>query len=179
VRVGLAIGRAIKLRQRQRGAQFEAARFLRLRDRDRGLQRPLGRRGIDRIALQQHPGADAVHFRLVPMLFDALRFGQRIFKALDPDTDLARTRFGFGQGRFETGQVQNKALLPIDGEAASHLGEPRFFGTVGPLCPALRKYGEAGPPGWEIVSKHDIGERLAIACDRFRLAPNKPQPCRD
>jgi hypothetical protein len=38
VGVGVAIGRAIKLRQRQRGAQFEAARLLRLRDRDRGLQ---------------------------------------------------------------------------------------------------------------------------------------------
>ena len=51
VRIGVAIGRAIKLRQRQRGAQFEAARFLRLRDSDRGLQRLLGRRGIGRVAL--------------------------------------------------------------------------------------------------------------------------------
>ena len=34
--IGVAIGRVIKLRQRQRGAQFEAARLLRLRDRDRG-----------------------------------------------------------------------------------------------------------------------------------------------
>ena len=33
--VGVAIGRAIRLRQRQRSAQFEAARFLRLRDSDR------------------------------------------------------------------------------------------------------------------------------------------------
>jgi len=37
VRIGVAIGRAIKLRQRQRGAQFEAPRCLRLRDSDRGL----------------------------------------------------------------------------------------------------------------------------------------------
>ena len=29
VRIGVAIGRAIEFRQRQRGAQFEAARFLR------------------------------------------------------------------------------------------------------------------------------------------------------
>jgi hypothetical protein len=34
VRIGVAIGRAIKLRQSQRGAQFVAAGFLRLRDRD-------------------------------------------------------------------------------------------------------------------------------------------------
>jgi len=38
VRIGVAIGGTIKLRQSQRGAQFEAARLLRLRDRDRGLQ---------------------------------------------------------------------------------------------------------------------------------------------
>src|SRR6516225_5652807 len=51
VRVGVAIGRAVELRKRQRGAQFEAARFLPLSDNDRGLQRLLGRRGIGRIAL--------------------------------------------------------------------------------------------------------------------------------
>ena len=52
VRIKVAIGRAIKLRERQRGAQLEAARLLRLRDSDRGLQRLLGRRGIGRFALQ-------------------------------------------------------------------------------------------------------------------------------
>jgi hypothetical protein len=60
VGVGVAVGRAIKLRERQRGAQLEAARFLRLRDGDRDLKRLLGRRGIGRIALQQDLGADAV-----------------------------------------------------------------------------------------------------------------------
>ena len=50
--VGVAVGRAIKLGQSQRGAQFEAARFLRLRDRDRGLERPLGCRGVGRVVLQ-------------------------------------------------------------------------------------------------------------------------------
>src|SRR5262245_11807998 len=57
-RVGVAIGRAIKLRKSQRGAQFEAARFLRLRDRDCGMQRLLGRRSIGRVALQQDLAAD-------------------------------------------------------------------------------------------------------------------------
>jgi hypothetical protein len=36
---------------------------LRLCNRDRGLQRLLGRRGIGRVALQQDLAADAVHFR--------------------------------------------------------------------------------------------------------------------
>jgi len=80
--VGVAIGRAIKLCQRQPGAQFEAARFLRLRDRDHGLQRLLGRRGIGRIALQQDLGADAVYLRFVPALLGAPRFGERILQAL-------------------------------------------------------------------------------------------------
>ena len=38
VRIKVAIGRTIKPRQSQRGAQFEAAGLLRLRNSDRGLQ---------------------------------------------------------------------------------------------------------------------------------------------
>ena len=53
VRVGVAIGRALKLRKRQRGAQFEAARLVRLRNSECDLQRLLGRRGIGRVALPQ------------------------------------------------------------------------------------------------------------------------------
>jgi hypothetical protein len=41
------------LRQKQRGAQFEAARSLRMRDSDSGLQGLLGRRRIGRVALHQ------------------------------------------------------------------------------------------------------------------------------
>jgi hypothetical protein len=51
VRIGVATGPAIKLRKRQRGAQFEAPRCLRLRDGDRGLQRLLSCRSIGRVAL--------------------------------------------------------------------------------------------------------------------------------
>ena len=79
--VGVTIGGAIKLCQRQRGAQFEAPRFLGL-DADRGLQRPLGRRGIGRVALEQYPGADAVHLGFVPALLSALGFGERVVQAL-------------------------------------------------------------------------------------------------
>jgi len=72
VRIGVATGRAVQLRKSKRRAQFEAARFLRLCDADRGLQRLLGRRGIGRVALQQDLAADAVHFRFVPALLGAL-----------------------------------------------------------------------------------------------------------
>ena len=64
VRIGVAMGRAIQLRKSQRGAQFEAAGFLRLCNSDRDLQRLLDRRGIGRVALQQDPGADAVLTRI-------------------------------------------------------------------------------------------------------------------
>jgi hypothetical protein len=69
---------------------------LRLGDSDRGVQRLLGRRGIGRVALQQDLGADAVHLRFVPARLGALRFGERVFQALEPGISLAGTRFGFG-----------------------------------------------------------------------------------
>jgi hypothetical protein len=70
-------------------------------------------------------------------------------------------------------------LLPIDGEAASHLGESRLFGSVEPLCPALKKYREAGPKDWEIVLRHDFRQRLAVGRDCSAVAANKPQQRRD
>src|SRR5262249_31294966 len=87
---------------------------------------------------------------------------------------LAGTRFGSGQGRSKAGQEPNGTLLLIDGETASHLGESRLFGTAGPLCPTLKKHRQAGPKGWEIVSRHDIGKRLAIGRDCFGAVPQNP-----
>src|SRR6516162_1968993 len=87
--------------------------------------------------------------------------------------------FGSGQGRFETGYEPNHTLLPIDGDAASHLGEARLLGTVGPHGPAMKKYRYAGPPGWEIVSRRSIGQRLAVDRDCFGVAPNKPKQRRE
>ena len=72
-----------------------------------------GRRGIGRVALQQDLGTDAVHLRFVPALL-----GERVVQAPEHGISLAGTRFGFGQGHFETGQEPIPTLLPIDGEAA-------------------------------------------------------------
>jgi hypothetical protein len=80
---------------------------LRLRDRDRRLERLLGSRGISRIAFQQDLAADAVHLRFIPALLGALQLGERTVQAPEPGISLAGTRFGFGQGRFETGQAHN------------------------------------------------------------------------
>ena len=106
--VGVAIGRAIKLRQRQCGAQFEAARFLRLRDRDRGLQRLLRRRGIGRVALQQDLAADAVHFRFVRALLGGFQFGKRVVQAVEPSIRLAGTRFGDRERGFVKRQPRHR-----------------------------------------------------------------------
>ena len=105
VRIGVAIGRAIKLRQRQRGAQFEAARFLRLRNGDRGPQRLLGRRGIGRVALQQDLGADAAHLRFAPALLGALQLGKRVVQAAEPGIGLARRLLDKSNFRLLENQV--------------------------------------------------------------------------
>jgi len=175
VRIEVTVGRAIKLRQRQRGAQLEATRLLRLRDGDCGQQRLLGPRGVGRVALQQDPGADAVHLRFVPALLGVLQLGERIVQAAEPGISLAGARLGFGQGRFETGPEPNKTLLSNDGDAVSHLGESGLFSTVGPLCPAVQKCRPADPKGREIVSRGYIGKCLAVGRDGFEVAPSKPK----
>jgi hypothetical protein len=47
-----------------------------------------------------------------------LQLGERIVQPPKLGISLADTRFGFGEGRFESGQNPIPTLLPIDGEAA-------------------------------------------------------------
>jgi hypothetical protein len=54
---------------------------LRLRDRNRGLQRLLGHRGIGWVALQHAVAAAAVYLRFVPMVVSVLQLGERIVQA--------------------------------------------------------------------------------------------------
>src|SRR5262249_49596874 len=104
-------------------------------------------------------GVDAMHFRLVPMLLGVRQLGERFVQAPEPGINLTGARFGFGQRRFESWQVKKMPLLPNDGDTASYLGEARLVGRVGPVCPALKKCHPGGPNGWEIISRHDIGQR--------------------
>jgi len=92
VGIGVAISAAVKLRQSQRGAQFEAARLLRLGDSDRGLQGLLGRRGIGRVALEQDSGADAVQFRFIRTVLSGPQLGERGIQAPEPAVSLAGAR---------------------------------------------------------------------------------------
>jgi len=118
-----------------------------------------------------------VHLRFVPALLGALQLGERVVQASDHGISLACAcfGFGFGQGRFETGQVPNMTLLPTNADAPPHLGQPRLSLAAQPSRPALKKCRPTGPKGREIVSRHDIGQRSAVGCDRFGAAPKKPQ----
>jgi hypothetical protein len=133
VRIGIAMGRAAKLRQRQRGAQFEAARLLRLSDRDRGLQGLLGPGGVGRVPLQQDLAPHTVHLRFVPAVPSCLQLSKRTVQAPALGIGLAGIRFRVGQGRFETGPEPNQTVLSVNGEALPHLRESRIFGCIGPL----------------------------------------------
>jgi hypothetical protein len=48
-----------------------------------------------------------MHFRFVPALPGTLELGECVVQAPEPGINLTGARFGFGQGRFESGQVQN------------------------------------------------------------------------
>ena len=61
--VGGAGGRLVELGERERRAQFEAARALLLRDGDGGQEGFLRRRRVGGVALQQDFAADAMQFR--------------------------------------------------------------------------------------------------------------------
>ena len=103
----------------------------------------LGRRSVGRVALLEDVAADAVHLRFIPAL-GVLQLGERVVQALEPGISLAGTRFGFGQRRFESGQVPNKTLLSMNADAPPHLGQPRLALAAQPSCPALKKYCVAG-----------------------------------
>ena len=62
MRVGVAAGRTIELGERERGAQFEAAGFLRSRDGDGGEESFLGGGGVGGSLFEQDFAARAVEF---------------------------------------------------------------------------------------------------------------------
>jgi len=82
--VGVAIGRAIKLRQRQRGAQFETAGLCDCAIAIKVCKALLGPCVIGGVAFQQDLGRDTVHLRFIPVLLGAPRFGERIVRASEP-----------------------------------------------------------------------------------------------
>ena len=112
---------------------------------------------------------------MVPTLLCVFQLGERVIQAPAPSIGLAGTRFGFGKNCFESGHKPNKTLLPKNADAPPHLCQPGLALAAQPSCPALTKCRPAGPKGWEIVSRHDVRQRLAVGRDCFRVAPNNPK----
>ena len=77
MRFGEAVGRLIEFGDRERRAEFEAARGLPLRDCDRGQERFLGSRRARWVTLQQHFAADAMQFRFVRAISGAVARRER------------------------------------------------------------------------------------------------------
>ena len=63
-----AAGRLVELGERQRGAQFEAAGFLRLRDGDGGEESGFGGGGVGGVLFEEDFAANAVEFGVEPAM---------------------------------------------------------------------------------------------------------------
>ena len=77
MRLGGALRRAVEFRERERGAQFEAARFLPSGDADGGEEGLLCGRGAGGGLFEQDLAANAMEFGIVPTLSEALGFNDR------------------------------------------------------------------------------------------------------
>ena len=73
VGVGGAAGRLVELGERERRAQFEAARALLLRDGDGGQEGFFRRRGVGGVALEQDFAARPMQFRFERAIAHAVR----------------------------------------------------------------------------------------------------------
>ena len=114
----------VEFGERQRRAQFEAARGLPLRDRDGGLERFLGGRRVSWVALQQHFAADAVQLRFERTMSGPLAGGQRFIEDGDGTVDVAGTGFGLGKGNLDEPVEEQDVLLAKKFDAATHGLEP-------------------------------------------------------
>ena len=121
--VGGAAGRLIKLRQRERRAQFETPRLLLLRNRDGGEQGFLDRHGVRRIALPQNVAADAMRFRRAPALPVPLDFCDDAVDGCERGVGFACLRFRFRQQGCKKRDEQADCLLAASRDTVAHFGD--------------------------------------------------------
>ena len=98
VRFGGAGRRLIELRQRERGAQAEAACPLLARDGDGGLEGFLSRRGIGGIAPEQQFATNAVKLGFEGSMTSPFGRRQRVVEDGDSAVDIVGASFRFGEG---------------------------------------------------------------------------------
>ena len=92
---GEAACRSTEFGQRQRGAQFEAACALQLRDDDGGQESVLRLRGIGGVALQQDIAPGLVQFGFKCAMTDPLARRQRLVEDRKRTLEIACASFGF------------------------------------------------------------------------------------
>ena len=154
---GGAAGRLIELGQRQRRAQFEAARALLLRDGDGGQERFFRRRGVGGVAL-------AAGYRRAP---DAVRLRMR-------DSPCDRTSPALRRGSRERGRDRPLQLRPRPAQSSTTHRTTEYFVRAASrprgACPrALRRAHRSqrsSTPGETRQMRHHI----ASSCSRARLA---------
>jgi hypothetical protein len=109
--VGGTAGRLPKLGERERCAQFEAARCLLPRDGDGGPEGFLGREAGG-VELQQNFAADAMQFRFERAMARAVERRQRFVEDGDGAIGIARLGFSLGQrwGELSEGSMSKPSL---------------------------------------------------------------------
>ena len=98
---GRAGGRLVELGERKRGAQFEAARALLLRDRDGGQESFFRRRGVGGVAFEQDFAARPMQFRFECAIAMRVACRQRFVEDCDGARRIARLSFGLSQRNLE------------------------------------------------------------------------------
>ena len=158
VGVGGAAGRLVELGERKRGAQFEAARALLLRDRDGGQEGFFRRRGVGGVALEQDFAARPMQFRFERAIAGAVGRRQRFVEDRKGAVGIARPGFGLGQRDLQEPVEKQNVLFAQQLDAAAHVLEParraRRSAAVAQPC---EKHPERAPHG-QIVLTREPGE---------------------
>ena len=97
MRLRAAAGGLVEFGEGERGAQFEAARSLSLRDGDGGQEGFFRRRGAGGIVLQQDFAADAMQFRFKCAVAGATARRQRFVNNRNCAVTIARPDLGLSQ----------------------------------------------------------------------------------
>ena len=144
----------IELREREHGAQAEAARPLLARDGDGGLEGFLSRCGVGGTAPEQHFAANAVQLGFEGAMTSPFGRRQRVVEDGDSAVDIVGASFRFGEGNLDQPIEHHNILIAQELGAATHVLEPVY--RLAGLSPrrALEEHPER-PPHRQIMLTRD------------------------
>jgi hypothetical protein len=157
VSFGEASGRLVELGERQRGAQFEAARGLLLCDRDGGEEGLFRGRGIGGVACEQHFAAHPMQLRFERAVACAAGRRQRFVEDGDGAIGIARPRFDLGQRDLQEPVEQQNVLFAQQFDAAAHVLEPATERAARSGHPTLEKHAVRAKQG-QVMLAREAGE---------------------